>query len=373
MTGRIRWISTTEELETVLDAVGRGPVAIDTEADSFHHYPEKVCLLQLTFDARDVVVDPLAGADLRRLARVLEDPAVRKLVHGGDYDVRILNRDFELRPRGLFDTMIAAKLCGETMLGLSALLGSALGVSLEKAHQRADWSRRPLPPEMLEYAAADTRHLADLAGVLSERLAALGRSAWAEEECSRLEAVRWRATDACDPDAFRKVKGAAGLDRRGLGVLREIWRWRDALARERDRPPFKILRDEALADLARRRPSTREELAGVETVPEGLRRSSRAPSLLEAVRRGVELPEGDLPELRQGSRLRPDPEVERRVTALREVRDRVARDLGLDPPVVASRAVLEGIAANLVRGLPPDDVPELRRWQWQLLAGALPS
>lgn len=373
MTERIRWIATTDELVGWLGSVGPGPVAIDTEADSFHHYPEKVCLMQLTCGGEDVLADPLAGVDLRVVAAVMEDPAVPKILHGGDYDVRMLHREFGLRPKGLFDTMIAAKLCGERALGLSALLASAFGVHLEKAHQRADWSRRPLPPDMVAYAAADTRHLVELSALLDERLGALGRRAWASEEFSRLEAVRWRTVDACDPEAYRKVKGADGLDRRALAILRELWQWRDAVARERDRPPFKILRDEALLELSRQPPQDREALAAMEIVPEGLRRSDRSRRLLDAVRRGLEVADAGLPEVRVNRRARPDPEIERRVTRLKEARDRIARDLGLDPPVVASRAVLEGIASNLSRGLPPDDVADLRRWQWDLLEGKVPT
>src|SRR5262245_9489536 len=244
------WIDTTEGLTEFARDVGSGPLAVDTEADSFHHYREKVCLVQLSASGRNALVDPLSSVDLRSLKPLLEDRSVPKLLHGADYDIRLLTRDYGLAISGVFDTMVAARLLGEEALGLAALLAKHLGVVLDKSHQRADWSKRPLPEAMRSYAVLDTCHLEALALILRERLEGQGRRAWMREECERLEAVRWRDRRDDDPEGYRRTKGAAKLDRAGLAVLREAWLWRDALARQRDRPLFKILRDETLLAIA---------------------------------------------------------------------------------------------------------------------------
>ncbi|HKQ61355.1 MAG TPA: ribonuclease D, partial [Candidatus Polarisedimenticolaceae bacterium] len=245
----MRWIDDGPSLERALAAAGAATLALDCEADSLHHYPEKLCLVQLSAAGEDWLIDPLAF-DLAALRPALEDRARPKILHGADYDLRLLGRDLGFRVAGLFDTMLAARLVGERAFGLAALLDKYLGVSLDKKHQTADWSRRPLPAELQRYAVADTHHLQPLAAALDERLRALGRRSWADEEFLRLESIRWRETP--DPEAWRRVRGAAGLDRRGLAVVRELYSWRDGEARRRDTPPFRVLSDERMAELARR-------------------------------------------------------------------------------------------------------------------------
>ena len=367
MDAGIRWIDTQEGLESLVSEIAGSSFALDTEADSFHHYHEKVCLVQITAGCGDVLVDPLAGIDLEPLRQPLEDASMRKILHGADYDVRILHRDFRFAPRGIFDTMIAARLTGETAFGLAPLLESHLNVRLDKAHQRADWSIRPLPVAMADYAVADTRHLHALAAILEARLEALGRLDWAKEEFERIEVVRWKNGEEPSPDAWRRTKGATSLDRRALAVLRELWRWRDATARAKDRPPFKVLRDEALVAVARKRPANRSELEKVEGIFPGFVRSSGAPALLDAVARGVAVPEDELPPPFEDRRIRPDPEFERRVAVLKSKRDAVALELGLEPGVIGGRAILEAIQRRIDAGEDPAATPELRTWQWNLI------
>jgi len=210
------------ELDTVLD----GPVAIDLEADSFHHYREKTCLIQFAYKGRQLIIDPLAGIDPAPLGRILADPAIRKIFHGSDYDLRLLDRDFHLPVKGLFDTMIAARLTGETAFGLSALLEKHIGVTLDKKYQRADWSRRPLPPEMLDYAISDIVHLCELSDLLERRLEELSRLEWAQEEFRFLEQVRWEAKSQ-DDTLFLKIKGARKLRPGQLSVLRRLFEFRE--------------------------------------------------------------------------------------------------------------------------------------------------
>ena len=371
----IRRIEDGGALAALLRDAAAGPVALDVEADSLHHYAEKVCLVQLSFPGTDALIDPLAGLDLAPMGRLLADPAVRKVLHGADYDLRVLHRDFGFEMRGLTDTMIAARLAGERAFGLAALLDKHFGVLLDKRHQRADWSVRPLPPEMAAYAVLDTRHLLDLAAILEERLTALGRWAWAEEEFRRLEAVRWTG-DAADPEAWRRVKGTSGLDRRALAAVRELHAWRDGRARRRDVPPFKILRDEVLVVLATASPEDERGLAATAGLPRALASGPPARDLLGTLVRARALPDSELPEVRRGVRVRPSPEFEARVRVLAEARDRMADALDLEPSLVAPRGGLEAVVRREEEGVPLAEaleVPELRAWQVALLRDALRS
>ncbi len=367
----VTWIDRTESLALWVEGIGAGPLAVDTEADSFHHYREKVCLVQLTAGDRHALVDPLASVDLSSLKAPFENDAIRKLLHGADYDIRLLSRDFGLVVNGLSDTMIAARLLGEPAFGLAALLEKYLAVVLDKAHQRADWSKRPILDAMRAYAVEDTRHLCALTSVLDERLLALGRTAWLREECARLEGVRWRDRRDDDPEPYRRTKGAKTLDRAALAVLRELCAWREAMARKRDKPLFRVLRDETLVVLAKTPPASLADLRQVSGFPDYLLRSPSGHDLLEAARRGVACAEADQPEIRVEARERLQPEVETRIAFIRQKRDELALTLALDPSVLASRGVVEDMAKRWVAGDDPWDVSELREWQKGLLRPTL--
>ena len=367
----VSWIASTEALALWVEGIGGGPLAVDTEADSFHHYREKVCLVQLSAGGRHALIDPLASIELTPLKAPLEDGAIRKLLHGADYDIRLLSRDFGLIVSGLGDTMIAARLLGEPALGLAALLEKHLGVVLDKAHQRADWSKRPISDPMRAYAVEDTRHLEALTSILDDRLHALGRSAWMREECTRLEGVRWRDRRDDDPEPYRRTKGAKTLDRAGLAVLRELWGWRDAMARKRDKPLFRVLRDETLLALAKTPPSSIGDLTRVKGFPDYLVRSPSGHEVIEAARRGVACPETDWPEIRVESRERLEPAVETRIAFIRQRRDELALSLELDPSVLLSRGVVEEMAKRWEAGDDPWGIAELREWQAGLLRPAL--
>src|SRR3989454_6110721 len=238
-------IRTDAALAEVVAALRREPlVAADTEAASFHRYRDRIFLVQLSSPRQTAIIDPLAVRDLAPLGELLADPQVEKIFHDADYDLRTLDRDYGFRARRLCDTRIAAQLGGERAVGLAALLDKYLGVKLSKEHQKADWSRRPLPPAMLEYAAADTRHLPALREALRARLVALGRLAWAEEEFARLEALRWTGSGD-GADAYLRVKGAKALAPRQLATLRAPYRWRGQGTPERAPPTFPRRRDRA--------------------------------------------------------------------------------------------------------------------------------
>ena len=374
------YIRTPEALAEAIAALSREPlVAADTEAASFHRYHDRIFLIQLSSPSRTEIIDPLAVADLSPVGRLLADPKVEKIFHDADYDLRILDRDYGFRARRLFDTRIAAQLAGEPAVGLSALLERYAGVKLAKEHQKADWSRRPLPPAMLDYAAADTAHLPALRERLRARLTELGRLAWAEEEFTRLEDLRWTRAGASDgggpgdPDAFLRVKRARALAPRQLAALRELYRWREAQGAELDRATFRIIGNDALLAVAQALPRTPAELSGIAALPASLA-ARHGPALLDGVRRALALPEGQLPRVERAPRQARDPGLDARVERLKAARNRAAAELGLDPGVLCGRSTLEAVA----RAQPPpidraglSRIGELRRWQIEASGDAL--
>ncbi len=371
------YIRTPEALAEAIAALSREPlVAADTEAASFHRYRDRIFLIQLSSPSRTEIIDPLAVADLSPVGRLLADPKVEKIFHDADYDLRTLDRDYGFRARRLFDTRIAAQLAGEPAVGLAALLEKYAGVKLAKEHQKADWSRRPLPPAMLAYAAADTAHLPALREQLRVRLTALGRLAWAEEEFTRLEDLRWTGggtSDGGGPDAFLRVKGAKALTPRQLAALRELYRWREAQGAELDRATFRIIGNDALLAVAKALPRAPAELSGIAALPPSLA-ARHGPALLDGVRRALGLLESELPRVERAPRQARDPALEARVERLKAARNRAAAELGLDPGVLCGRSTLEAVARAQP---PPNDraglsrIGELRRWQIEALGDAL--
>jgi ribonuclease D len=351
----------------------REPVALDCEAAGFHRYTDRLCLVQLTTsDGTDFILDPFSVEVAPVLKPTLEDPDVPVLMHGADYDVRLLARDLGIGLRGLFDTQIAAALLGETGLGLAALLERHLDVRLEKKYQRADWARRPLPEAMLDYAASDTRYLHRLVERMRGRLEAEDRLAWAQEEFRELEAARFDAEQQQDPVV--RVKGARDLHPRTVTALREALAWRDGIARDADRAPFRVAQDEVLVEVAERRPRDVDVLAGVRGLNERLAREAGA-DLVSRMTRVDELPAEDLvafpPPPRNGPG-RPPPEVEELADRLRTVRNRKAETLGLDRGTLLSNAQLIEIARVAPATLEAlAAVPGMKRWQVDVLGEGL--
>ncbi len=232
-------------------------IALDTESNSFHVYRERVCLVQISTRAADYVLDPLA-TDVRPLGAVLaRAPAV--VLHGADYDVRCLKREFGFSLPGLFDTMAAARRLGSSSLGLSALVEQHFGVRLAKHSQRSDWGRRPLSGDQVSYAALDTHYLLPLFDRLSRELEDRGLAAAAGEEFARLAGVEPRPK-VFDPEGWRHMKAGRDLDPRGRAILRALWISREERASALDRPPFKVMPEQAMVDVARRRPAGEAEL-----------------------------------------------------------------------------------------------------------------
>jgi ribonuclease D len=338
-------------------------LALDTEGASFHRFVDRIYLIQLSTRDRTAIVDPLAVAaqTLAPLGALLESPTVEIVLHDADYDLRLIHQDYGWHVRHIFDTRVAAQLLGLRAFGLAALLERYFGVRLDKKHQRADWSMRPLPADMLEYAALDTMHLLELRDGMRDELERKERLAWAREEFARLEGTKWDADDASS--AYLRVKGARDLTRRELAVLRELVPWRDGVARELDRATFRVVGNEQLLDIACAQPKTREELGEIRGVSRGVL-ENRASEILKAVRRGLDVPEEELPKFPKAQRWDRDPQFDTKVNALKTVRDEASKRLDLDPGVLASRERLEAVARRTPQSLEElGEIPELRKWQ----------
>lgn len=344
-------------------------IAVDLEADSMHNYQEKVCLIQVSTEQKTVLIDPLAATDLSPLHAVFSNPEIRKIFHAADYDLRSLKRDFNLTIDGLFDTMISAQLLGEERIGLADLLRKYFSVELDKKYQRADWSQRPLPAEMVRYAAEDTSHLHRLVEIFEKRLEEKARISWAMEEFALMEDVRFAEVDG--PICLR-FKGAGTLSPRELGVLEKLLQWREKEGERLNRPVYKVMGNKSLLALALRMPRDKANLKGLEGLsPRLIERYGRA--LMSAVREGLETPEAELPKFprlpRRGAK---DPSIEERVKTLKKWRQEQAARLALDPGVLINNAALEGLAAaNPQSTQALDEVVGLKNWQKKELGESL--
>jgi ribonuclease D len=348
-----------------------GRLALDCEAAGFHRYSDRLCLVQISTPTRNYILDTLAFDPSDRLRPVLEDPSVEVVLHGADYDLRLLDRDLHIHPRAIFDTQAAAALLGEPSLGLASLLERHLNVVVHKKYQRADWAQRPLPSDMLEYAASDTRHLLELSDILRRRLGELGRLSWAQEEFRALEGIRW---EEGEEDPVVRVRGSRELGPRELAALREALVWRDRVARERDRAPFRVAGDQPLLDVVRRRPRSVGELAQLGGINPGLARAE-GESLLQGLERVEQLPASELipyPARRPNGRGRPTPEVESLAERLKDARNRKAEALGIDRGTLMANSVILEIAWVRPNGRAAlAAVTGVKQWQLDAVGGEL--
>jgi len=371
----VKYVDTPQDLTAFIASVRReSRVGVDTEAASFHRYRDRIYLLQISSPTQTALIDPVAIAapDLAPFGALLADPGLEKVFHDADYDLRVLDRDYGFHAVRLFDMRVAAQLAGEPAIGLAALLEKYVGVKLDKEHQKADWSLRPLTPPMLAYAAADTHYLLPLRDALEQRLQSLGRLAWAQEEFKHVESLRWTGPATIgEDDAYLRLKGAKGLAPRSLAALRLLHRWRDSVAAREDKAPFRIIGNDSLIAVSRALPSTRADLTPIRELPSSLARR-HGDALLDGVARAKSLPDSELPRLERHPRPQKDAGFDARLEKVKAVRNRVAAELGLEPGVLCGRTTLEAV----VRARPTDraaleQIGELRRWQIEVLGDAL--
>jgi len=340
----IEMITTPQQLQQAVELFRKEKLlACDLEADSMHHYREQVCLLQVSTGTHNFIIDPLACPDFSPLVPLFADPAIVKVFHGADYDVRMLHRGFGIEIVNLFDTMIACQFLGEPAVGLAAVLKKRFGVELDKRYQQADWSRRPLPAEMLDYAATDTSLLLSLYGQLTAELAEKGRLSWVLEECELLSRVR--TTERSEDPLSARFKGASRMRPPTVAILEGVLRFRDAEAEKKDLPPFKIVGNEALREIAERNPSSISDLHGIPGLsPRLLDRYGK--QILQAARDGRKLPAESLPVFVQKKRQERSSLQEERLKRLKEWRTHKATELGIDAGVMINNALLDSLAES---------------------------
>ncbi len=368
----MEYIRQDERLEALaVQLSGAGLLAIDTEAAGYHRYHDRICLLQVSTRTDTWVIDTLAVSDIAPLTPLLASDAVEVVLHDADYDLRLLARDYGVRVTHLFDTKLAAQLLGEPQIGLASLLEKHLGVKLDKKHQRADWAQRPLPEDMIAYAAEDTKHLAALRDVLRRALERANRMHWAEEEFE-LRVHGDAAAANGDPDAWMRLKNTRDLKPRHLAALRALHALRESIAAERDVAPFRVMGNDTIVEIARRLPERTDQLRGIPGMSDALLRR-RGAAVIDAVERARLLPESELPVRPRGpGRPPPDPSFDACVDRLKRVRDAAAERLGLERGFLMPRQQLEDIArsrpanAEALRA-----VRDMRAWQVEALGEEL--
>ena len=336
-------------------------IAVDLEADSMYHFREKVCLIQLATEKISVVVDPFQVDNLLPLRPLFSNPKIQKIFHGADYDVRSLYRDFKIKINNLFDTELASRFLGIKETGLKAVLKMFFDITIDKKYQKKDWSKRPLPDEMIAYASKDVIHLLPLAKILIQRLEEIDRLSWVLEECRHLSSVR--PTLSNEGPLFLKFKGAGRLKSRSLAVLEAILQYRKSVAEKKDKPLFKIIGNDSIMRITTGRPTTLRRLKGVKALSDR-QISMYGHELIQVVAGALELPEDDLP-VYPRKRVSPMPsEVLRRINVLKSWRDSKAGALNMDPGMFFNNALITAIAVKN-----PEDkksmgtVKEMRNWQ----------
>ncbi|MGA9477668.1 MAG: ribonuclease D, partial [Desulfobacterales bacterium] len=328
MTTDIVVIETPAALARLAQKFQQAPaVAVDLEADSMYHFQEKVCLIQMATSRSSAVIDPLRLRDLESLRPVFANPAIEKIFHGADYDVRSLFRDFGIEIAHLFDTQIACKFLGLRETSLEAVLQARFGVTLNKKYQRKDWSKRPLPDEMMAYAADDVRYLLPLAKMLVGELKDKGRLAWVQEECDLLSRVRSPQNN--HEPLFLGFKGAGRLGSRSLAVLEALLQFRRRVAENKDRPLFKVFSNKSLLQLAVQKPATarRLEESGVLSAKQF---KMYGEELAETIRCAQQIASDDLPVYPRKKNRAMHPAVPDRIKALKNWRDKKARVLDVE-------------------------------------------
>ena len=346
-------------------------IALDTEADSFHHYRPKVCLIQLSFDQKTYIVDPLAPIDIPALLETLADKEL--IIHDAGYDLRMLGGDYGFKPQnGVFDTMLAAALTGMKNVGLSALLEHVLDLKVAKHNQKADWSKRPLAPHLLQYAAEDTASLMQVKSYLVDRLSELGRTDWHTESCIAAVEAAQNLKDAADPDTEWRIKGTGELSFKEMAFLRQLWYWRENIAKQTNIAPFMICRNEEMIKLAQWAARRKKAIEDESKFP--IRhKSNKSKTLLKALQEAQALPPDQWPGPRKSDpSKRLSNTIRNTVNDLKAECETIAAEHDLPLNLIASRAALTRIVldnATTLEKIQKKNI--LLNWQANLLIPAI--
>ncbi|MDY6952121.1 MAG: HRDC domain-containing protein, partial [Thermodesulfobacteriota bacterium] len=380
-----RLIQTLSDLQRLCRELSSQRVlGVDTEADSLYHYFPKVCLIQISTAQDTFVIDPLSIQTMDPLHPIFANPTIKKVFHGADYDVRSLFRCLRMKVNNLFDTMVASQFLGEKETALAAVVQRRFGVTLDKKYQRSNWSKRPLNHDMILYAAHDSAYLIRLYGELEKALRSKGRLGWVEEECqilsrdavvndnpgprdaSRAKSLNGHVTGGANkavPSLFRRFKGAGKLVGRDLAVLEEILQFREKIAMEKDKPPFRIFPNPVIQRLVKARPTHRAALKKMGDLPADFMKRY-ADGVLDAIQRALALPGSSLPSFPKTPRPPRDRKKEARLKLLKTWRGRKAKDLELEPGLMCNNHLLHAFAEHGPRHV--DDlkaIEKMRVWQ----------
>ncbi|MFC1829127.1 ribonuclease D [Thermodesulfobacteriota bacterium] len=336
-------------------------VAVDLEADSMYHFQEKVCLIQMATKRDSFVIDPLQIKDLSPLNSLFLRQDIRKVFHGADYDIRSLYRDFKIAVNNLFDTELACRFLGIRETGLEAVLKKFFNINLDKKYRKKDWSKRPLPREMMDYAAIDVKYLLPLHDILEKDLDRNGRRPWLDEEFEYLSSVRPALPD--NAPLFMKFKGAGRLKPRSLAVLEGLLQFRKRIAEEKDKPLFKVFGNAPLMKIAMASPPTVAHLKDLKIISQK-QLSMYGTDLVETVITALKTPENRLPSYPKKKAPVRSPEVPKRLKVLKKWRDKRAEELGLDPAILCNKAILTAIAVNNPSSIKHlEAIEDMKRWQ----------
>lgn len=357
------FVAAQSELDTLLQILrAQSSIAVDTESNSLFAYEERVCLIQFSTDAHDYIVDPLALQDISPLAAIFADARIEKVFHAAEYDLIGLRRDFNWDVENVFDTMIAARTLGWPRVGLASILENEYGVKLNKRFQRADWGQRPLSKQQLAYARMDTHYLLRMRERLANDLRANDQFEEAREEFERIRRSSLRSkpekTDGPHPDGFWRISGARDLNGKQAAILRELYLYRERAARKSDRPPFKVIGNEILIAIARKKPRVTRELESIKGMtPRQLRRHGE--SLIEAVKTARSAPKPKPPSFQ-----RVDEDILQRYEALHQWRKKRARKRGVESDIILAREVLWDLARTNPTTLAElESISELGAWR----------
>jgi len=365
-----RIIDKTTDLEKTARSLEKeNAVAVDLEADSMYHYQEKVCLIQIATKKISVVIDPLAIKDLSSLKPLFSNPVIQKIFHGADYDIRSLYRDFDIQINNLFDTELACRFLGIKETGLQAVLKKLFKIDIDKKYQKKDWSKRPLPEEMITYASKDVIYLLPLARMLIRRLEKISRLAWVLEECEDLSKVRSELPN--NAPLFNRFKGAGRLKTRSLAVLEALLQFRKHIAKKKDRPLFKIIGNDPLMQIATARPVTLRRLKGINALSEK-QISMYGKDLIQVVADALKTPESELPVYPSNNSTVLPNGVSARIKALKAWRVSKAKALEIDPGMLCNNALITAIAIQNSRDTESlEKVKEMKRWQKQVFGSEI--
>ncbi|MGM0642241.1 MAG: ribonuclease D [Thermodesulfobacteriota bacterium] len=341
-------------------------IAVDLEADSMHHFTEKVCLIQIACSKGVHLVDPFKIERIQVLKPVLESPSVEKILHGSDFDIRSLDREYGIGIVNLFDTEIASRLLGIRERGLAALLKEYFNVDLDKKFQKTDWTRRPLTGEMLAYCAADAAYLVELSDILKQKLSAEGRLEWAAQECEKQSRVRYEAGK--DSFLFLKFKGAGKMDSRTLTVLEFLLRARRKIAEKKDLPLFKVMGANSIARMAWKKPVTKGMLKRTGALSEK-QMAMYADQCIRAVKEAVELPAAELFTYPKSRGARLSEMEQKRVKALKKIRTEKSTSTGIEEGFLMNNTLITALAKeNPARREEVFGMENMSPWQAELLA-----